>query len=227
MYATVPGPPLDKRQAIIFVLRFSRDALAPARACTSSPARVYLPHPFRRPPRMISRYATRVSSSLGSSGVAFSRAAPARLLHASAPARGGDHHEDHTLEPPFARLPLSTRPLPEEHELIWHDGVAPEACLDLDAPHLSPLQGLLAWLGGLAFFGSVFLAVRLIDHPSNKKTVRVCAPRVAVGVILFARGQELTKLPPPFSPPPPVSLSPLSGGAGPPDGRHKQGARRL
>ena len=153
---------------------------------------------------MISRYGTRISSSLGASGVAFSRAAPARLLHASVPARGGDHHEDHTLEPPFARLPLSTRPLPEEHELIWHDGVAPEAALDLDAPHLSPLQGLLAWLGGLAFFGTVFLAVRLVDHPNNKKTVRVPPALAGQGL----RGREFNHPPTP-SPLPRVSSPPL------------------
>ena len=83
---------------------------------------------------------------------------------------GGGH--DHTLEPPLYRLPLPNRALPEEDELIWNDRVAPETALDLDAPHISPLEGLVLWLGGFAFFYSVYLYAASTDHPSNKPTVR-------------------------------------------------------
>jgi hypothetical protein len=50
---------------------------------------------------------------------------------------------------------------------VWSDGVAPETAIDFDAPHISPLQGLAYWLGGFAFFGSVYLYARSTDHPAN------------------------------------------------------------
>ena len=87
---------------------------------------------------------------------------------------GGGH--DHTLEPPLYRRPLPNRALPGEDELIWNDRVAPETALDLDAPHISPLEGLVFWLGGFAFFYSVYLFAASTDHPANKPTVRA-APR--------------------------------------------------
>jgi hypothetical protein len=90
---------------------------------------------------------------------------------------GGGH--DHTLEPPLYRLPLPNRALPEEDELIWNDRVAPETALDLDAPHISPLEGLVFWLGGFAFFYSVYLYAASTDHPANKPTVRALTPRCA------------------------------------------------
>lgn len=90
---------------------------------------------------------------------------------------GGGGHDDHTLEPPFHRLPLPNRPLPEEDELIWNDRVAPETALDFDAPHISSNTGLLMWLGGFAFFYGVFQFAKSTAHPSNKPTVS-CWPRV-------------------------------------------------
>ena len=86
-----------------------------------------------------------------------------------------DHHGPQTLEPPFQRLPLPTGPLPEEHELIWHDGVAPEQCLDFDVPHVSTEQALLMWLGGFGFFFTLYQLVKTLDHPSNKESVRARA----------------------------------------------------
>jgi hypothetical protein len=100
-----------------------------------------------------------------------------RLPLPSGPVRGGKGGGGGGTGPaPRARAPPPPPPpppppqLPEEHELIWHDGVAPEACLDLDAPHMSSTQGLLMWLGGLGFFAAVFLAVSTLDHPANKKS---------------------------------------------------------
>ena len=86
-----------------------------------------------------------------------------------------DHHGPQTLEPPFQRLPLPTGPLPEEHELIWHDGVAPEQCLDFDVPHVSTEQALLMWLGGFGFFFTLYQLVKTLDHPSNKESGRARA----------------------------------------------------
>lgn len=106
---------------------------------------------------------------------------PASALLAPAPRRfmgGGGHDEHHgpvTLEPPFQRLPLPSGPLPEEHELIWHDGVAPEQALDFDVPHISTRQALLMWLGGFGFFFGLYQLVKTLDHPSNKESVR-CRP---------------------------------------------------
>ena len=56
--------------------------------------------------------------------------------------------------------------------MIWDDGVAPEMAVDIDAPHISKGAGLAAWLGGFAFFFSVFLFARAMDHPARKPTVR-------------------------------------------------------
>jgi hypothetical protein len=58
--------------------------------------------------------------------------------------------------------------LHEQDELIWNDGVAPEAALDFDAPHISKWQGLAMWLGGFTFFASVFAAAWSLDQPANK-----------------------------------------------------------
>ena len=95
------------------------------------------------------------------------------LLNVPARMMGGGGHDDHTLEPPFHRLPLPNRPLPEEDELIWNDRVAPETALDFDAPHISSNTGLLMWLGGFAFFYGVFQFAKSTAHPGNKPTVSV------------------------------------------------------
>lgn len=103
---------------------------------------------------------------------------------------GGGGHDDHhgpvTLEPPFHRLPLPSGPLPEEHELIWHDGVAPEQALDFDVPHVSTAQAVAMWLGGLGFFFGLYQLVKLLDHPNNKESVREGGrARGGVGVRAF------------------------------------------
>jgi hypothetical protein len=49
--------------------------------------------------------------------------------------------------------------------------VAPEACLDFDAPHISKGQGLLMWLGGFAFFYGVWLFAKSRDQPAKKLSV--------------------------------------------------------
>jgi hypothetical protein len=59
--------------------------------------------------------------------------------------------------------------LSENHDLVWDDGVAPELCIDFDAPFISKYEGLAMWLGGIAFFGLVGFAVKHIDQPERRR----------------------------------------------------------
>lgn len=63
----------------------------------------------------------------------------------------------------------------ENHELVWNDGVAPEVCLDFDAPNVSMGEAFAWWSGGLAFFAAVFGLVAL----SNPESKREAVPRTA------------------------------------------------
>ena len=71
------------------------------------------------------------------------------------------------MRPPFVRSPPPEGPLHEEHELIWDDGVAPEVCLDFDAPYIAKSLGLKMWLGGFAFFTAVFSFASLQPYDTN------------------------------------------------------------
>jgi hypothetical protein len=85
---------------------------------------------------------------------------------------GGGH--GHGPAPPtFVRLPQPNRPVHEESELVWNDGVAPELTVDFDAPDVSKLKGLASWLAGLTFFASLMLVSKYIwDPPSFKPVAR-------------------------------------------------------
>ena len=62
----------------------------------------------------------------------------------------------------------------EHDELVWDDGVAPETCIDFDAPHMSS-SGALMWLaGGMGFFGGIGYLAYLSD-PAGRNPA---APRV-------------------------------------------------
>lgn len=61
--------------------------------------------------------------------------------------------------PPFARLPPPDKMLSEESELVWNDGVAPELCIDFDAPNYSRGEGLALWGCGMLFFTTVYALV--------------------------------------------------------------------
>lgn len=63
---------------------------------------------------------------------------------------------------------LSALQLHEEDELIWNDGVAPEAALDFDAPHVSKAAGLAWWLGGFGFFAAVYAFAKSTGQPQKK-----------------------------------------------------------
>ena len=46
--------------------------------------------------------------------------------------------------------------LPEEVELVWDDSVAPETCIDFEAPHVDTSDVLKGMLGGALFFAGLF-----------------------------------------------------------------------
>lgn len=68
--------------------------------------------------------------------------------------------------PPFARLPTPTQKIPENAELVWNDGVAPELCIDFDAQHITRQDGLKRWLMGIAFF-PIFMGVVALSDPEG------------------------------------------------------------
>ncbi|KAA0149952.1 hypothetical protein FNF27_06251 [Cafeteria roenbergensis] len=110
---------------------------------------------------MAARIATRALRS--SPGSVLRVAGAARGGHGPAPLVSGH------IEPPFHRMPPTNRELHEENELIWNDGVAPETCLDFDAPHYTSSGGLMMWAG--AFFG-LFLWYKLfatVDWNTHRK----------------------------------------------------------
>ena len=61
--------------------------------------------------------------------------------------------------------------MPEEIELVWEDGVAPELTIDFDATHVSKTDGLKWWLGGFAFFAGIGSLVWMTDPAGKKRTV--------------------------------------------------------
>ena len=60
--------------------------------------------------------------------------------------------------------------------MIWDDNVAPETCLDIDAPHVSTSEVLATFFGAFAFFFGLYSFVSLTD-PVKANPV---APRRAV-----------------------------------------------
>ena len=69
-----------------------------------------------------------------------------------------------------------------QDELVWNDGVAPEACLDFDAPHISKWTALAWWVGAFVFLYANYKLITLFDVQNWKKTVRVafdarCSPK--------------------------------------------------
>lgn len=64
---------------------------------------------------------------------------------------------------PFARLRPPSNKIPEEIELIWDDSVAPETCIDIDAPHVSSQEVVGAFLAALAFFLGLHTLVAMSD----------------------------------------------------------------
>jgi hypothetical protein len=72
--------------------------------------------------------------------------------------------------------PTSLLQLPEEVELVWDDNVAPETCLDFDAPHVSTQEVLTTFVAAFGFFFGLYTLISLTD-PVGSNPV---APRSSV-----------------------------------------------
>eukprot|EP01035_Chromulina_nebulosa_P023189 gene23189-30057_t len=84
---------------------------------------------------------------------------------------GSDHHGPSL--PPFAQQRPPTAKLPIEADYVWDDNVAPEACLDFDAPHI-PLSTVLTSIAIMStFIYSVYALITWSDPvESNPVAVR-------------------------------------------------------
>ena len=61
--------------------------------------------------------------------------------------------------------------MPEQLELVWADACAPEAALDFDAPHIPTSEGIMWWLGGFAFFATLYNLAGTTNPAAKKTTV--------------------------------------------------------
>lgn len=59
---------------------------------------------------------------------------------------------------------------------MWDDSVAPETCIDFDAPHVSTREVMMMMLGMGAFFATVITLIKNSDPPKRSPV----APRSAV-----------------------------------------------
>jgi len=71
--------------------------------------------------------------------------------------------------------------------LVWDDTVAPETCIDFDAPHVETSEVLLAFFGAFAFFGGLYGLVALSD-PVGSNPVAVRATVIPEATLLRIRG---------------------------------------
>ena len=62
--------------------------------------------------------------------------------------------------------------LPEEVELVWDDSVAPEACIDLDAQHMSGKEVIASMLIAFGGFGALY-AYCVASDPEAKNPVAI------------------------------------------------------
>ena len=104
---------------------------------------------------------------------------------------GGDHHGP--MMPPFARSGPPTGRLPTEVELVWDDSVAPETCIDFDAPHVSVAEALTGVGLIAAFFATVFFTIKSSD-PEGRNPVAtrsaVLPPDILVSMGYAVGGSE-------------------------------------
>lgn len=66
--------------------------------------------------------------------------------------------------------------LPEEIELVWDDGVAPETCIDFDAPHVAIKDILLGFIGVVGSIAGLYNFISFMDPAGNSPV----APRSTV-----------------------------------------------
>ena len=66
--------------------------------------------------------------------------------------------------------------LPEEVELVWDDGVAPETCIDFDAPHIDIKDILFGFTAVIGSLVGLYSVISFMDPAGNSPV----APRSAV-----------------------------------------------
>ena len=119
--------------------------------------------------------AARVASRTLAPAVRWSTASSALSRHSqnnyssSAISLGGGHGRPPMA--PFARLPVESEKLVEQHDAIWNDGVAPEVTLDFDCQHIDSTTGLLMWFGGLGFFATMYQIVKATNPGAKNPAV--------------------------------------------------------
>jgi hypothetical protein len=68
---------------------------------------------------------------------------------------------------------------------VWDDGVAPEVALDFDCQHVDSTEGLLWWIGGLAFFATLFQVVKAtkpeLKNPAVSRSMNLVIDSPLVG----------------------------------------------
>jgi hypothetical protein len=106
----------------------------------------------------------------------FAKRATARKIFLSAAYRYGSHSHHGPSVPPFARLRPPTESLPEQVELVWDDSVAPETCIDFDAPHVSTKEVLISFFTAFGTIALLFQLIKYLDPEGNSPVV----PRSAV-----------------------------------------------
>tara|TARA_A100001015_G_C14935672_1_gene690342 strand:+ start:80 stop:370 length:291 start_codon:yes stop_codon:yes gene_type:complete len=62
--------------------------------------------------------------------------------------------------------------IPEEVELVWDDSVAPEACIDLDAPQMSTSVVLWSVATVATIFGALYTYVVLSDPEGSNPVAK-------------------------------------------------------
>ena len=104
---------------------------------------------------------------------------------------GGDHHGP--MMPPFARSGPPSGRLPTEVELVWDDSVAPETCIDFDAPHVSVTEALSGIALIATFFATVFYSIKASDPAARNPVATrsaVLPPDILVGMGYVVEGSE-------------------------------------
>merc|ERR1719263_2114585 len=79
------------------------------------------------------------------------------------------------MMPPFARLAPPTETIPEEVELVWDDSVAPETCIDLDAPQMSGTTVVWSMFAVTVAFSGLYAYVVMSDPEGSNPVARRAA----------------------------------------------------
>ena len=74
---------------------------------------------------------------------------------------------------------------------MWDDTVAPETCIDFDAPHVSTKEVLVMFFGAFAFFGTLYSLIALGD-PVASNPVALRATVIPSATMQQVVGAEVT-----------------------------------